>query len=729
MHEATQAILAEFSAALRQGSRPSIDVYLERVESAERESLFCELLRVEVKHRRQFDEMFVADEYSSRFPQYERQLREYFAEEDSASFTLNSTVFEPKATRPVNSEVLQISSEYFPPPPASPPGSPPGSSPGDSAPGPSSSGMGRYQLQELIGRGGFGEVWRAKDPVLDRIVAIKRPRSDVEMSDVLIEQLLFEARRVAQLKSPGIVPVYDVGRAENTFFIVSDFIEGDTLEKRMRSGTLSLTESVELVAQVAATLHEAHLKDVVHRDIKPGNILLNRDGRPFVTDFGLAVSELEQVQESGTLLGTWTYMSPEQARGESNRLDARSDIFSLGIVFYQLLANRLPFRAASKLEYRDQLLNREIRPPRTINDKIPRELERICLACVEKHPSDRYTTALDLANDLRAWLRNESSMSSSSLATSLSPSPTPSSASMPTVQSVFAGVSSNGGLGNVALSKRTIILAVVLMAVCAASISVITSLVMRPVPNLVVTVPPTAQIEPPPPVPTPAEKEWVAGGATLPEHLIYPGYKHWGTPPGAFRPDAMEFQVLSNISERVSSSELYTLGKFDSEKPTRFSINIDQSIWSGGCGLFYGYREEPILGKNRTQAVFNVIWIRSELPPGVQPQKFFLQRAICRIDPDNQYASVEEVGFGAGIPFVELVGGRELSFDITAGLVTEVRWGNKPMPRLLQFVRADNPAMKNWRGPWGIVHLVGTTLFRGPKISEILPPVRVATAP
>lgn len=717
MHEATQAILAEFSAALRQGSRPSIDVYLERVERAERKLLFCELLRVDVKHRRQFDEMFVADEYFSRYPQYEQQLREYFAEEDSASFTLNSTVFEPKSTRPVNPEVLQISSEYFPPEPASPAV--------DSAPSASSSGMGRYQLLELIGRGGFGEVWRARDPVLDRIVAIKRPRSDVEMNETLIEQLLFEARRVAQLKSPGIVPVYDVGRAGNTFFIVSDFIEGDTLEKRMRRGTLSLTESVELVAQVAATLHEAHLKDVVHRDIKPGNILLNRDGQPFLTDFGLAVSELEQVQESGTLLGTWTYMSPEQARGESNRLDARSDIFSLGIVFYQLLANRLPFRAASKLEYRDQLLNREIRPPRTINDRIPRELERICLACVEKHPSDRYTTALDLANDLRAWLRNESSMSSSSLAAALSPNQTPSSASMPTMQSSFADIPSIGHVANVSLPKRTIALAVVLMALCAASISVITSFVMRPAPNLVVSVPPA----PPPPVPTLAEKEWVAGGATLPEHVIYPGYKFVNKSPGAFRPGGMEFQILSETSKRGSSSELYSLGVFDSEQPTRFSINIDQSTWLGSCGLYYGYREEPIPGKNRTQAAFNVVWIRREVHPGEQLQKFFLQRAICRMDPDNLYASVEEVGFGAEIPFVELVGGRELSFDITAGMVTEVRWDNKPMPRLLQFVRADNPAMKNWRGPWGIVHLVGTTLFRGPKILEISPPVRVATAP
>jgi hypothetical protein len=192
----------------------------------------------------------------------------------------------------------------------------------------------------------------------------------------------------------------------------------------------------------------------------------------------------------------------------------------------------------------------------------------------------------------------------------------------------------------------------------------------------------------------------------------------------------MEFQVLSNASEKGSSPELYSLGEFNSAKPTTFSITIDQTLWSGGCGLYYGYREEAVLGKNRSQAVFNVIWVFREGPPGpAQSQKYILQRAICRIDPDTLYPAFEEVGFGAEIPAHELFGGRELSFDISAGEISEVRWNKKPLPRLLRRVGATNLAGKQWRGPWGVMNLIGTTLFRGPKISELSPAGRAAGAP
>ncbi len=264
--------------------------------------------------------------------------------------------------------------------------------------------LGKYVLETLIGRGGFGEVWKARDAVLNRYVAVKTPRRDKHFTAVELLNFRSEAQKLSMLgRVPGIVTVYECGEHDGRPYIVSDFIEGESLQTRLDHGLLSFRETAEVVADVAETLNRMHLQGLVHRDVKPQNILLDSAGRPFVADFGMCVTEEEQLSEGHATVGTYAYMSPEQARGESQRTDGRADIYSLGVVLYRMLTGRLPFVGSQSSAYIDQVLHREPRPPRSINPDIPVELERITLKCLRKVVADRYTTAHDLAEDLRSF--------------------------------------------------------------------------------------------------------------------------------------------------------------------------------------------------------------------------------------------------------------------------------------------------------------------------------------
>ena len=264
--------------------------------------------------------------------------------------------------------------------------------------------IGRYRIESLLGRGGYGLVFLAHDEQLHRPVAIKVPHSRLVARPQDAEPYLTEARTVANLDHSNIVPVYDVG-STNEFpcYVVSKFIDGTSLSIRLKQSRLPLHEAVELVMTVAEALHYSHKQGLVHRDIKPGNILLDRTGKPFIADFGLALRE-ENSGDGSRYAGTPAYMSPEQARGEGHRVDGRSDIFSLGIVLYELLAGRRPFRAEEKAELLDQITTLEPKPPRQIDDTIPKEMERICLRALSKRATERYSTARDLADDLRHFL-------------------------------------------------------------------------------------------------------------------------------------------------------------------------------------------------------------------------------------------------------------------------------------------------------------------------------------
>jgi hypothetical protein len=270
--------------------------------------------------------------------------------------------------------------------------------------------FGDYELLDEIGRGGMGVVYRARQVSLDRLVALKMILPGELTGPEDLQRFHTEAEATARLQHPGIVRVHDVGEIDGKLYYSMDYIDGPSLSKRLASGPLPGRVAAGYVAAVAHAIHHAHRNGFLHRDIKPSNILLDADDYPHVTDFGLAkkIDGDSQRTRTGTILGTPSYMAPEQASGKIHELGPACDVYGLGALLYELLTGRPPFRSETALDTLEEVIDRDPVPPRLLNAKVDHDLETICLKCLEKQPRDRYGSAEELAKDLERYLKGDS---------------------------------------------------------------------------------------------------------------------------------------------------------------------------------------------------------------------------------------------------------------------------------------------------------------------------------
>src|SRR5215471_13372741 len=271
--------------------------------------------------------------------------------------------------------------------------------------------FGPYELVEEVARGGMGIVYKARQTQINRVVAVKVMAAGQFAAPDFVKRFRTEAQATASLDHPNIVPIYEVGECEGQPFFSMKFIESGSLAGRISSPELQISnrQAAALLAKLARAVHYAHQRGILHRDIKPGNVLLDAQEEPHLTDFGLAklVEKDSTLTRTMAVLGTPSYMSPEQARGEAKQLTTAVDVYGLGAVFYELLTGQPPFAGGTTMNTVRQVLEKEPRRPSALKPGIDRDLETICLKCIEKEPARRYGSGEALAEDLESWLRHE----------------------------------------------------------------------------------------------------------------------------------------------------------------------------------------------------------------------------------------------------------------------------------------------------------------------------------
>jgi serine/threonine-protein kinase len=350
-----------FEAAWRGGARPRPEDFLREAPEGEAGKLLAELIGLELHYRRAAGEAPDETEYRARFPRYEDDVAAAFRERQ--------------------------------------PG-PPGGGPPD-IPG--------YEVLGAIGHGGMGVVYKARHKMLGRLVALKVLAAAAHGGPELAERFRREVQTVARLEHPNIVPMYEAGERGGVPFYAMQYVEGRSLAVALRDGPLPPRAAAACLEQVARAMHHAHERGVVHRDLKPSNILLDAEGRPHIADFGLA-KRLDgggDLTRSGTIMGTVSYMPPEQAAGRTREVGPLSDVYALGTILYQMLTGRPPFRGETLMDTVRQVTSDEPVPPAHLNSGVPRDLQVICLKCLEKEPARRYPSAAALADDLRRFLGGE----------------------------------------------------------------------------------------------------------------------------------------------------------------------------------------------------------------------------------------------------------------------------------------------------------------------------------
>ena len=328
-------IADEFEHAFRQGQRPSIEAYLEKQPELLRSHLFQELLALELEFRAAANEPPSTEEYIRRFPELRDIVEKVFSAVDVYKTT------KQVSSKPVSDESIHEQ-------------------------------LGRYIIKGVLGRGGFGVVYLAHDPQLERLVALKVPRRESFKTEQQVKSFIQEARTAANLKHPLLVAVHDVQEENGLPYIIQEYIDGENLAAWTVKHQPSFQEIVKILIGVTDALGYAHQQGLTHCDLKLANVLMDKGGQPHVADFGLAIHQDVRSRHKGERFGTPAMMAPEQVRGEGHRLDGRTDIWALGVMLYELLASQRPFTANSLHELFNEIETLDPRPPRQIDRKVPR---------------------------------------------------------------------------------------------------------------------------------------------------------------------------------------------------------------------------------------------------------------------------------------------------------------------------------------------------------------------
>ncbi|MBC8115454.1 MAG: protein kinase [Candidatus Saccharimonas sp.] len=562
--------------------------------------------------------------------------------------------------------------------------------------------LGRYFIERLIAQGGFAKVYLAMDEELGRHVALKIPRLERFKTPAKLRQFLAEARIASKLRHPGIITIFDVGQfANGTNYISMEYVPGQSLSDLMNAERIPVPRAVDLLIKIADAVHYAHGQGLVHRDLKPGNVLIDDRGEPRVVDFGLAVHETAQGQLRGEVAGTPPYMSPEQFRGEVHRLDGRADIWSLGVVLYQLLTGRRPFNGDVKQLY-DEVLHKAPKPPRQIDDQIPRELESICFKCLSKSVDDRYSTARDLSDDLREWLTSQPATEDSSSSRRARP----------------PNSRENEGRGRV---RRRLIGICVALLLCTSAVLLAVSLPFGTMEDdLKGNVPPVAkipQIIPSQHLDLPVDARakpfiWLPLLDREPVQLVWGGddvNSSW-----KFNAERQDITVDAEDILMASLGETKA-GEY------QLKVVISKNAFSGSAGLFWGYSAmEPTESgcDHRCQAIF--LYCDKE----VRPPVYQIRRSLIEFlpTPHRVRPSITENSLGPVATIDEPdKKENELVIDIRQGTVFAVRWRGNVLPELTDDPEKLKTLPPLPRGRFGIWNNNGASRFHDAHFKFVSP--------
>lgn len=658
--------------------RPDLSAFLTSLPDKDRKEVAPHLIEIDVSHRVRAGERPTPDDY-----------RQLLSQEELSGL---SDVFSPEAwsrstgTHAVGKTWIENSI---------------------SAPPVERTRIGRYEVLGILGEGAFGTVYRAHDSNLSREVAIKVPRLGDKSDQERIACLLKEAEAAASLSHPNIVKVFDFGHLDDGgCFVVFELVPGGNLSTEIRSGPISVERAVDLMIQIADGVHHAHQeKDLFHRDLKPANILLSHSGNPLITDFGLAVSEQSQIDTRGEVSGTLAYMSPEQTRGEAHLLDGRTDIWSLGVILYEMLTGRRPFAGTSPDEIFEQIQTRDPRPLCQISNQIPDAIGRVCLKCLQRAPSSRYSSASELAVQLRAIQNGlngsgEEALIATKLFIQASNSAPPEKVNLPVTweKSRLQG-----------RTRLVTCLAALLFAGAAAGFTAFNSTVgTSDDDDQDFSIPKRqkALIDPEQFDAQAVEGRWNQVFEREPVPIVWPSM---------YRPrwnyDAARQEVTLNSSHPALLGAAAT-----GSESFRFHVSIHRNTQFGSAGIFWGLRDHETAAGAVTANLLTATGLE------VEPGQHILQIDVSEVTffclAPGKYSSTSSRISSEEVAFPNLDGAK-LEFEIQEHSLVHVWWdGNLLPPEFIARVRKRRPPL-NHSGPVGLMVTGSTADFSDVRLQVI----------